>query len=162
MPRKPRAPRSRDLGPGRGELGRAYWPVDGGKSEAVSPRACTPQQAREPSLLTPQVYSYPALTETKEPSGGVALPYSSRPQMRTKDLHRIRRKKQIHLPVVTHGRRFGRVEFTVRKGVDDAACELLPCRREGSEPSVEKAWEPINALGGVGVGEALKAVEYLQ
>ena len=33
-----------------------------------------PQQATEPSLLTPQVWTHPALTETKEPAGGVAWP----------------------------------------------------------------------------------------
>ena len=36
-----------------------------------------PQQATEPSLLTPQVWNHPALTETKEPAGGVAWPAAS-------------------------------------------------------------------------------------
>ena len=54
-----------------------------GKSEAVRPRACPPQQATEPSLLTPQVFFLPALTETKEPAGGVTLPAVSLPQQST-------------------------------------------------------------------------------
>ena len=37
-----------------------------------------PQQATNPSLITPQLCSrHPALTETKEPAGGVAWPDSS-------------------------------------------------------------------------------------
>ena len=51
-----------------------------GKSEAVRTRACLPQQATEPSLLTPQVCQPPALTETKEPAGGVDWPSSLTPQ----------------------------------------------------------------------------------
>ena len=39
---------------------------------AVRTRLLSPQQATEPSLLTPQVCPHPALTETKEPAGGVA------------------------------------------------------------------------------------------
>ena len=41
----------------------------------VSPKSSKPQQAMEPLLLTPQVWSAPALTETKEPAGGLASPY---------------------------------------------------------------------------------------
>ena len=41
--------------------------------------AVLPQQATEPSLLTPQVWPHPALTETKEPAGGVACHRSSHP-----------------------------------------------------------------------------------
>ena len=37
----------------------------------VSPAASLPQQATEPSFLTPQVSPVPALTETKEPAGGL-------------------------------------------------------------------------------------------
>ncbi len=33
-----------------------------------------------PSLITPQLWSHPALTETKAPSGGVACPCESPPQ----------------------------------------------------------------------------------
>lgn len=33
-----------------------------------------PQQMIEPSVLTPQVYSNPALTEANSPPGGVAWP----------------------------------------------------------------------------------------
>ena len=40
------------------------------------PYSSLPQQATEPSLLTPQVWLDPALTETKEPAGGVAWPSS--------------------------------------------------------------------------------------
>ena len=50
------------------------------------PNASKPQQATEPLLLTPQVWRSPALTETKEPAGGVALPYSSLPQQATEPL----------------------------------------------------------------------------
>ena len=39
-----------------------------------------------PSLLIPQVWSHPALTEVKEPAGGVAWPYSSLPQQATEPL----------------------------------------------------------------------------
>ena len=42
-----------------------------------------PQQVTEPLLLTPQVCPNPALTETKEPAGGVASPLSSLPQQVT-------------------------------------------------------------------------------
>ena len=45
------APRSSGLWPGAG----AHSPVYRGKSEAVGPRVSAPQQATEPSLLTPQV-----------------------------------------------------------------------------------------------------------
>ena len=41
------------------------------------PSSSLPQQATEPSLLNPQVWSHPALTETKEPAGGVDSPSSS-------------------------------------------------------------------------------------
>ena len=41
------------------------------------PNTSEPQQATEPSLLTPQVCAVPALTETKEPAGGVAWPWYS-------------------------------------------------------------------------------------
>ena len=42
-----------------------------------------PQQETEPSALTPQVWSNPALTEAKSPSGGVARPFPSDPQHAT-------------------------------------------------------------------------------
>ena len=61
-------------------------PVYREKSEAVRPRACLPQQATESLLLTPQVCATPALTETKEPAGGVDWPYSSLPQQATEPL----------------------------------------------------------------------------
>ena len=38
------------------------------------PYSLSPQQATEPSLLNPQVCSIPALTESKEPAGGVDWP----------------------------------------------------------------------------------------
>ena len=38
------------------------------------PEALTPQHSTEPSVLTPQVWNRPALTEAKEPFGGVAWP----------------------------------------------------------------------------------------
>ena len=41
---------------------------------AVSPRACLPQQATEPSVLTPQEVLPLALTEANSPDGGVAWP----------------------------------------------------------------------------------------
>ena len=44
---------------------------EGTAGGAASPSPFQPQQATEPSLLTPQVWSHPALTETKEPAGGV-------------------------------------------------------------------------------------------
>ena len=64
----------------------AHSPVYREKSEAVRPRVYRPQQATEPLLLTPQVCSFPALTETKEPAGGVALPFSLPPQQATEPL----------------------------------------------------------------------------
>ena len=39
---------------------------------AVSPRAYSPQQATAPSVLTPQVWAHPALSEANSPDGGVA------------------------------------------------------------------------------------------
>ena len=47
------------------------------------PKSLKPQQATEPSLLTPQVFFLPALTETKEPAGGVVSPKSLKPQQAT-------------------------------------------------------------------------------
>ena len=46
--------------------------------------ARTPQQATEPSTLTPQVWTIPALTEANSPAGGVARPSSLPPQQETK------------------------------------------------------------------------------
>ena len=40
------------------------------------PRACEPQQRTAPSGFTPQVWSYPALTEANSPAGGVAWPHA--------------------------------------------------------------------------------------
>ena len=37
----------------------------------------------DPSPFTPQVWNHPALTEKKVPAGGVAWPYSSKPQQAT-------------------------------------------------------------------------------
>ena len=44
---------------------------------------CGQTSEQEPLLLTPQVCNPPALTETKEPAGGVAWPTSSLPQQAT-------------------------------------------------------------------------------
>ena len=49
----------------------------------VSPKSLKPQQVTEPSLLTPQVFFLPALTETNEPAGGLASPFPSLPQQAT-------------------------------------------------------------------------------
>ena len=49
----------------------------------VRPRVSAPQQATEPPILTPQVCNTPALTETKEPAGGVAWLSPSLPQQAT-------------------------------------------------------------------------------
>ena len=50
---------------------------------AVSPRTCSPQHWTEPSVLTPQVWPKPALTEVNSPVGGVASPSSLEPQHST-------------------------------------------------------------------------------
>ena len=42
-----------------------------------------PQQATEPSRLTPQVWNPPALTEANSPAGGVAWPCLFQPQQAT-------------------------------------------------------------------------------
>ncbi len=49
----------------------------------ASPRSSLPQQAAEPSVFTPQVWVFPALTERKEPSGDEAWPSASLPQQAT-------------------------------------------------------------------------------
>ena len=49
----------------------------------ASPPLLLPQQATEPSPITPQVCSPPALTETKEPAGGVDWPLPLAPQQAT-------------------------------------------------------------------------------
>ena len=49
----------------------------------MSPRASQPQQATEPSVFTPQVNSFPALTEVNSPYGGVAWRSESQPQQAT-------------------------------------------------------------------------------
>ena len=66
MPRKPRPTLKRPLA-----WAGAHSPVYPWKSEVASSYVYAPQQATEPSLLTPQVWSCPALPETKEPAGGV-------------------------------------------------------------------------------------------
>ena len=43
-------------------------------------RQFLPQHSTEPSVLTPQVWKSPALTEAKVPSGGEACPLRSQPQ----------------------------------------------------------------------------------
>ena len=80
----PKAPAPRSSGLWRGAG--AHSPVYREKSEAVRPRAWLPQQATEPLLLNPQVCSYPALTETKEPAGGVAWRSSLLPQQAAEPL----------------------------------------------------------------------------
>ena len=50
------------------------------------PNSLSPQQATEPSLLTPQVFAYPAMTEMKEPAGVVAWPSSLLPPQATEPL----------------------------------------------------------------------------
>ena len=50
------------------------------------PYSSLPQQATEPSLPTPQVCRFPALTASKEPPGGVARPSPSQPQQATEAL----------------------------------------------------------------------------
>ena len=47
------------------------------------PNSLSPQQATESSLLTPQLWPPPTLTETKEPTGGVAWPSPLLPQQAT-------------------------------------------------------------------------------
>ena len=39
-----------------------------------SPSSLEPQHSTESSVLNPQLWAHPALTETKEPPGGVAWP----------------------------------------------------------------------------------------
>ena len=65
---------------GRGGGGSGGPHLSGG---VVSPHDSRPQQAAEPSVLTPQVCLVPALTEVNSPSGGVAWPYPSSPQQAT-------------------------------------------------------------------------------
>ena len=44
------------------------------------PWPSSPQQSIEPSVLTPQVWLYPALTEANSPRGGMAWPWPLLPQ----------------------------------------------------------------------------------
>ena len=67
MSRKPR-PRAKGLF----SVGRGSFDGISGKSEAARARVLSPQQATEQLPLTPQECSHPALTETKQPAGGVA------------------------------------------------------------------------------------------
>ena len=53
------------------------------KDAAVTPRACSPQQATELSVLIPQVCANPLLTDKNGPSGGIASPLQLVPQQAT-------------------------------------------------------------------------------
>ena len=52
----------------------------------AKPSPSLPQQATEPSRFNPQVWNPPALTEMKEPAGGVDRPSPSLPQQATEPL----------------------------------------------------------------------------
>ena len=68
----PKAPAPQSRRPWRGPgLTRRFI---GGSPRRSGHGVYPPQQVTEPLLLNPQVWSCPALTETKEPAGGVALP----------------------------------------------------------------------------------------